>query len=278
MNKKFLAALCASAMLMSVCTACGGDSSAEESSAAESSAAETTTAPAEESSAAETAAQVTAEDIEFEDQVVAQDGDAILAIVDGQWYVQYWGEAKDILTYDAGIAHINGDGDYTVSVNVGTKGAQFDITGNPEDGYECGGLSFACIKVLNGTNLFPDMCIEVKEIRVDGKPIELTAKNYTSSDDGVEMRANIFNSYVNHFPDDAHTADGAVTGEFGEYSAQIVDTASFAKWTTVEVDFTVTGTGAAAAEGGDAAESSEESQAAEAENGAEDLDEASDEN
>lgn len=256
MNKKIFSVLCASAMLMSICTACG-DSSKAESTAEESSAAETSAA-AEQSSAAETAAPVVAEDIEFEDQVIAKDGDAILAIVDGQWYVQYWGESKDILTYDAGIVHINGDGDYTVSVNVGTKGAQFDITGDPENGYQCEGLSFACIKVIDGTTLFPDMSIEVKEIRVDGKPIELTAKNYTSSDDGKEMRANIFNSYVNHFPDDAHTADGAVTGDFGEYSAQIVDTAAFAKWTTVEVDFTVTGTGSGAAADGADGESSEE--------------------
>lgn len=257
MNRKLLAALAASASALMLCTACGSNTA--ETSTPETTAAPVTTAAPESESAAETAESIAAEDIEFEEYVVAQPGDAILAIVDGQWYVQYWGgikETPDILGYDAGIAHIEGDGDYTVSVNVGTKGAQFDITGDPENGYKCGGLEFAAIQVLDGTKLFPDMCIEVKEIRVDGKPIEMTAKNFTSSDDGVEMRANIYNHYVSSFPEDAHTADGAVTGTFGEYSSMIVKTEDFSSWTTVEVDFTVTGTGdAAPAEGGEDAES-----------------------
>ena len=85
---------------------------------------------------------------------------------------------------------------------------------------------------------------------MDGKPITMNAKNYTSSDDGKEMRANIYNQWVNNFPDDAHTADGAVTGEFGEYSSQIVDPADFKKWQKIEVDFEVTGTDAAGAAAG----------------------------
>lgn len=256
MNKKLLAALCASAMILSVCTACGESSVAEE----ESSEPEvTTTAPEEESSEEESseAEPIEAADIEFEDAVEAGSGDAILAITDGQWYVQYWGSTDDLLTYDAGVAHIDGDGDYTVSVNVGTKGAQFDITGDPENGYQCESISFAAIKVFDGTTLFPNMSIEIKEIRVDGTPIDMAAKNYTSSDDGVEMRTNIYNQYVSNFPDDAHTAEGAVTGEFGEYSSMIIDLADVAKWTTIEVDFTVTGTGDAAAEGGDEAENAD---------------------
>lgn len=256
MSKKMLAALCAAGMLLSLCTGCGEKSSVAETSAQETSAAETT-APAAESSAPETEA-VVAEDIEFEDVVTAGSGDAILAITDGQWYVQYWGKETDLLTYDAGVAHINGDGDYTVSVNVGTKGAQFDITGDPENGYTCGGIDFAAVKVFDGTKLYPEMSIEIKEIRVDGKAIELKSKNYTSSDDGSEMRANIYNHFVSTIPEDAHTAEGAVAADSKDYSAQIVDPAAFTSWTTVEVDFTVTGTGAAAAEGGDESSAAEE--------------------
>ena len=263
MSKKLFAVLAASASLLMLCTACG-------SSEAESSAEETTTAPvttaATEEAPAETAAPVVAEDVEFEEAVEAGSGDAILAITDGQWYVQYWGTKDDLLTYDAKIAHIDGDGDYTVGVNVGTKGAQFDITGDPANGYTCGGVDFAAIKVFDGTTLYPNMSIEIKEIRVDGKPIEMTAKNYTSSDDGTEMRSNIYNHFVSKFPDDAHTADGAVTGEFGEYSSMIINPDDVASWTTIEVDFTVTGTGdGAPAEGEDseAAESAAETGAAE---------------
>ena len=85
------------------------------------------------------------------------------------------------------------------------------------------------------------MSIEINEIRLDGKPVETVAKNYTSSDDGKEMRANIYNQWVSKFPEDAHTAQGPVTGEFGEYSAQIINPSSFGTWKKVEVDFTVSG-------------------------------------
>ena len=257
MYKKLLAAICASAMVLAACTACGGSSSSDSESSKEntktSSSEPDRNNNAEETDAPEESADSPAEgtaapdsNSEFEEPVVAGSGDAILAITDGQWYVQYWGNAEDILAYDAGIAHIDGDGDYTVSVNIGTKGAQFDVAGDPNGDYKCSGVSFAAVKVLDGTTLYPNMNIEIKEIRVDGNPIELTAKNYTSSDDNVEMRANILNSYVSSFPDDAHTPAGKPTGEFGEYSAQIINPDDVASWSKIEVDFTVSGISGAA--------------------------------
>lgn len=260
MKKELFAAL-SGALALLLCTACG--STATDSTAAETTAAPVTTAETTADSAAETAETVAAEPVEFEEAVEAGSGDAILAITDSQWYVQYWGSKDDLLTYDAGVAHIDGDGDYTVSVNAGTKGARFDITGDPDSDYKCGGIDFAAVKVIDGTKLFPDMSIEIKEIRVDGKPIEMTAKNYTSSDDGEEMRSNIYNHFVSNFPEDAHNAEGAVTGDFGEYSSMIINPDDFASWTTVEVDFTVTGTGdGTAAEGEAPAESSAADEAA----------------
>lgn len=260
MKKELFAAL-SGALALLLCTACG--STATDSTAAETTAAPVTTAETTADSAAETAETVAAEPVEFEEAVEAGSGDAILAITDAQWYVQYWGSKDDLLTYDAGVAHIDGDGDYTVSVNAGTKGAQFDITGDPDSDYKCGGIDFAAVKVIDGIKLFPDMSIEIKEIRVDGKPIEMTAKNYTSSDDGEEMRSNIYNHFVSNFPEDAHNAEGAVTGDFGEYSSMIINPDDFASWTTVEVDFTVTGTGdGTPAEGEAPAESSAADEAA----------------
>lgn len=247
-TKKLLAATFAAVMALSMCTACGEDSSTggSSSTADNSSAADGTTTT---STTAATVATSATETVEFEEPVVAESGDAILYLADSQWYVQYDGTADTLMTYDAGIAKITGDGDYTVSVNAGTKACQYDITGDPNAGYECAGIVFGAVKVLDGTTLFPNMSIEIKEIRVDGEAVDLTAKNYTSSDDGKEMRANIYNSYVSSMPEDAHTAAGPVgTTEFGEYSSMIIDPLDFASWTKIEVDFTVTGTGA---EGGE---------------------------
>ena len=77
------------------------------------------------------------------------------------------------------------------------------------------------------------------------------------------MRSNIYNHVVSNFPEDAHNAEGAVTGDFGEYSSMIINPDDFASWTTVEVDFTVTGTGdGTPAEGEAPAESSAADEAA----------------
>ena len=267
MKLKMLAAFCTSVMALAVCTACGN--SAAEPSAAETSAPEAVTTAAEEAEEpAETAEVVEAEDVEFEEIAEPGDGDAFLYINDEQFWVSFDGKPTSILAYGAECPAITGDGDYTVSVDAGTKGAQFEIGGDPDGDYKCSGIAFAAVIVKAGTTLYPDMCIDITEIRVDGKAITPVAKNYTSSDDGKEMRANIYNQWVNNFPDDAHTADGAVTGEFGEYSSQIVNLDDFKTWQKVEVDFTVTGTGTGEAAGGEenaeeaeptAEESSEES-------------------
>ncbi len=243
-TKKILAALLASMMVCGTFTACSDeseDSSSEsESSAEESSAEEETT---------EVHIAVTDDTSDFEEAVGAGSGDAYLAIVDGQWWIQYWGNIDDegsMLAYDAGVATITGDGDYTVSVTADTNGFRYDTTGDANGEYTPSGCSFAAVMVNDGTTLYPDMAIEITSIRIDGNEIDLTAKNYTASDDGVEMRANIYNEWVSdeNIPEDAHDANGVLTDTTG-YSAQIIDPSAFNDgWTTVEVDFTVTGTGA----------------------------------
>ena len=82
---------------------------------------------------------------------------------------------------------------------------------------------------------------------VDGKEITLAAKGYTSSDDGKELRSNIYNQWVDKLPDDAVSTEGALvvdgnpTDAAADYSPCIVNLDDFATWTTVEVNFTVSG-------------------------------------
>jgi len=193
-------------------------------------------------------------------------------MVDGQWWIQYWGEVDDgsVLCYDAGVAPITGDGEYTVSVTTNTNGFRFDTTGDANNtDVMASGCSFAAVMVKDGTTLFPNMAIEITSIKVDGNEIPMTAKNYTSSDDGVEMRANIYNSYISEAPEDAHDANGSVYGN-PDYSPQIIDAAAaFGDgWTDIEVTFNVTGTGTAAEGGAEVEAEGEESEAAEGEESA----------
>lgn len=243
-TKKLLAFLLASAMMCTAFTACGDkeDSSKEESSAAETTAEESSeeeTSAADESSVAGEQVQTGS----FEEPVAAESGDAYLAMVDGEWYVQYWGTDEDLLTYDAGVVPITGDGEYTVSVNGATAGLMYDVTGDANGDYTPSGMSFMAVMVKDGTTLYPNMAIEITSIKMNGEEVPMTKKNYTSSDDGVEMRANIYNEWVNELSEDAHDANGAVT-DASAYSAQIVDKDAFnSGWTSVEVTFNVTGTG-----------------------------------
>lgn len=196
-TKKLLAFLLASAMMCTAFTACGDkeDSSKEESSAAETTAEES----GEEETSAADESSVAGEQVQtgsFEEPVAAESGDAYLAMVDGEWYVQYWGTDEDRLTYDAGVVPITGDGEYTVSVNGATAGLMYDVTGDANGDYTPSGMSFMAVMVKDGTTLYPNMAIEITSIKMNGEEVPMTKKNYTSSDDGVEMRANIYNKWV----------------------------------------------------------------------------------
>ena len=252
MKKIRISALLCAAALCSLCTACGGteNSVPVQTTAAQTADAQTTAASpattAASTAAQTTAAATTAAPADLEQAVAAADDEAFLYINDGQFYIGYTGEAesskeKPRMSYDAGVAKITGDGKYTVSVRNDTKALRLDATGEADGNLVVKGCQFAAVIIKAGTTLYPNMSIEINEIRKDGQPVEMTAKNYTSSDNGKEMRANIYNQWVNAFPDDAHTATGPVTGEFGEYSSQIIDPEKLGEWQKIEVDFTVTG-------------------------------------
>ena len=243
--KRILACLCASVMMAVSFTACGDSESSKSDSSSSESAVETeapteaaTEAEAAESSAAENAAANNANEqvnaIVVEDSVVAEDGDAYLAFADGRYVGYYWGTDADTLTYAATNAKIEGNGQYTVALDASTNGY------NQTTGYaDMQGLTFAAVIVKNGTTLYPNMVITIDSIKLDGTEVEMTKKPYTSSDDGKEMRSNIYNGYVDatQVSPDARTADGDLTN----CSPQVVDPASFGTYQKIEVTFTVSG-------------------------------------
>lgn len=267
-TKRILACLLASVMACGAFTACGDkeeeSSSSSESSVSESSedssedssdesseSSEEDSAPAEDSASESEAskAPVAVETPEFEEAVVAESGDAYLAIVDSQWWVQYWGEIDSLLTYDAGVVPITGNGDYTVSVTADTNGFRYDATGDANGEYTPGGLEFLAVMIKDGESLFPGAVITVNSVKVDGTEVAMSSKAYTSTDDGIETRANIFNKWCNGVPSkDARTVDGNLYDDNGnalpacaDYAPEVVSIDDFTEWTTVEVDFTVSG-------------------------------------
>ncbi|MBQ8687553.1 MAG: hypothetical protein IJ512_03240 [Ruminococcus sp.] len=174
---------------------------------------------------------------DYEDKVTAESGDAYLAIADGAWYAQYWGDDDSVLSYDAGVVPITGNGNYTVSVNGASVGMQKET-----ENYIPTGASFLSVIVKDGAALYPDMAITVTGIRVNGEEIPMTAKNCTYSDTSTaaDMRGTIYDPYADTLPEGAHDASGLIT-DSSAYSMQIIDASLIGAWTSVEVNFTISG-------------------------------------
>ena len=102
-------------------------------------------------------------------------------------------------------AVIDGAGTYTISL---------DFTGTDAGFAE--GTAFSAIGISNAEVLYPGYMIDIKEIEVNGTPYELTGTPYTTSDNGICTRLNLYNEWVTDIPDTArimggNAADAAAT-------------------------------------------------------------------
>jgi len=142
---------------------------------------------------------------------------AFLMYADGAWVNQIWNAGDVVPGITATEATITGEGDYTV-------GLSFE---NPAEG-----LAFAALGIADGEANFPGWKIRINEIRVNGEAIAIS-KGYTSSDDGIVTRMNIYNEWVSELPADARSFDGNTA----DANWIMVDKAAFEAVTSVEVDF-----------------------------------------
>jgi endoglucanase len=114
------------------------------------------------------------------------------------------GDVYDPTSSTAGVAatdvEVTGEGTYTVSL---------DFTGI-EGGY-ANSTVFCALAIANGETLYPGYCIEIDEITINGEPYTLKGTPYTTSDDGLCTRVNLYNGWVSQIPDEARTADGDLT-------------------------------------------------------------------
>lgn len=148
---------------------------------------------------------------------------AYLMYADGSWTYQFWGGEPEG-GISARTATIVGDGSYTVGLDfTGTATAKAEE------------LAFAAVGITTGEQTFPGSFIKITAIRVNGQDVPFT-KGYTSSDDGVTTRMNIYNEWVAALPEDARSVDGDISNA----AAIIVDKTAFAAVDNVEVDFEFT--------------------------------------
>ena len=103
---------------------------------------------------------------------------------------------------------INESGDYTVAL---------DFTGT-DKGYS-NSVAFSAIGIANGEKLHPGWCVHIVECLINGEPYTFKGRPYTTSDDGVCTRVNLFNEWVTAVPDTARVLYGHPIG----VSAQPLD-------------------------------------------------------
>ena len=144
---------------------------------------------------------------------------AYIMYANADWSAQYWLDGNEYAGVTPANVEVTAEGDYTV-------GLTFENASN--------GLAFMALGLKNGENLFPNHFLKINAIRVNGEAIEY-GKGYTSSDDQIETRMNIYNEWVSELPADARSYDGAVE----DASPIIVDKALFEGVTSVEIDFTL---------------------------------------
>ncbi|MBO2517868.1 MAG: hypothetical protein CW338_11480, partial [Clostridiales bacterium] len=148
---------------------------------------------------------------------VAPIDQAYIMYADASWAYSNWGtESSETVTVTA--ADITGEGDYTVGLEFAAPAE---------------GLAFTALGIVNGENTCPGYFVKINAIRVNGEDIAF-GKGYTSSDDGICTRMNIYNEWVTELPADARSFDGKVD----DASWIIVDKDAFASVSSFEIDFT----------------------------------------
>ena len=145
---------------------------------------------------------------------------AYIMFADAGWTEdhQYWGgDAAEGIT--ATNAVIDGFGDYSVGLSFATPAE---------------GLAFSALGIVNGEKTYPGAYLKINKLCVNGEEIELS-KGYTSSDDGITTRMNLFNEWVSELPEDARSFDGSIEGA----SPVILDKEKFASVSEITIDFTL---------------------------------------
>ncbi|NLW89942.1 MAG: glycoside hydrolase family 5 protein [Clostridiaceae bacterium] len=119
---------------------------------------------------------------------------------------------------------IKGAGTYTVGL---------DFTGT-ELGY-ANSTAFSALAIANGELLFPGYLIEIREIKINGGIYQPIAEPFTTSDDGICTRVNLYNGWVEIIPEEARNK----SGDLSEVSAVIIDnrTERLRRIQTIEITF-----------------------------------------
>lgn len=182
--------------------------------------------------AAEIAAAAAEAPVTFQQDAVVVDDKTALAWImwnDGSWALTHSvGDTYNADSISEGLvatnAIITGEGKYTVGL---------DFTGTAQ-GYSAS-VAFAAIGISNGEALYPNYLINIKEVRINGEIYRLKGRAYTTSDDGLCTRVNLYNEWVTSVPKTARLPGGNLAGATPTPINR--NDAVIAEIKTIEIDF-----------------------------------------
>lgn len=182
--------------------------------------------------AAEIAAAAAEAPVTFQQDAVVVDDQTALAWImwnDGSWALTHSvGDTYNADSISEGIvatnAIITGEGKYTVGL---------DFTGTAQ-GYSAS-VAFAAIGISNGEALYPNYLVNIKEVRINGEIYRLKGRAYTTSDDGLCTRVNLYNEWVTSVPKTARLPGGNLAGATPTPINR--NDAVIAEIKTIEIDF-----------------------------------------
>ncbi len=116
---------------------------------------------------------------------------------------------------------------------AGTYTVGLDFT-QTENGY-AEGISFSAIGISNGEILFPKHILHIKEILINGEPYAIKGVPYTTSDDDICTRLNLYNGWVTKI--DVSKARFSNPNMANFLSATIIDPKELDKIETLFVTF-----------------------------------------
>lgn len=169
--------------------------------------------------------------------VAAEPMQAYLNVMDYYWDAEYWGMQGDNLSYNAKVADITGNGQYTISVTADTDGYRYDTTGSVDDvSAPPYGLDYLSVAIDDIISNYPDVVITIDSVKIDGVEMPITGSTYT--DTGVfTTEGIIYCEWYGEPSEDAKISDGNPDNA----STVAIDGASVEEWYTIEVTFTVSG-------------------------------------
>lgn len=113
---------------------------------------------------------------------------AVRAYIDyanADWSAQIWTGASDNGIV-ATMPEITGEGTYTASL---------DFTGTA-NGY-VDGIAFTALMMGRGDLVYPEHALQLDKVEINGEEVEF-GKYYTTSDNGVDTRINLYNTWCGH--------------------------------------------------------------------------------